>query len=356
MSNDFDHFSSIQTIEFLAPDIGSLEFPNFDLAVLVLKKPLHKYVKPMPVSGKVLIGSHAYVAGFGLTATNCDDRDKHCLGTLLATRIKLVELTHNSRFQNIITIEGDHTGPCMGDSGGPIFQETETGFELIGITSGVWHVFNQKALDDPDNVCESGSAIITSVAGYGDWIKHVTEGKKLDRQNKKRPMQTSSFAEWCLYDDIFDPAWRTTQSLMYLISRYANDNGYSSKQVFSNCHLAQTLAERWLDTNEWLEFDRGSDHVSQALPIASLRPTNLAFYFNDIQDMNFQHLTSVENLLIEASSIDQKSFCTIGLMPNLRSLELSYLRTKMELACIGQSYNLNRLVVNGETVDISSLR
>lgn len=352
---NFDHFSSIRSIEFLAPEIGSTEFPNLDLAVLVLKKPLSEYVQPMPVSDHISIGSHAYVAGFGLTATSCDDSNKHCLGSLLATRIKLVELTHNSRFKHIVTIEGDHTGPCMGDSGGPIFRKTEQGFELIGITSGVWHVFNQKALDDPENVCESGSAIITSVVGYRDWIKHVIEDSKLEPQHKSRPQKTPSFADWCLYDNIYDPAWRTTQSLMYLISRYANDHGYTAKQVFSDCHLAQELAETWIETNEWLEFDRSSTHVNQALPIASLHPKNLGFYFNDIKNMNFQLLNSVEHLLLEASSIDQKSFCTIGLMPNLRSLEISYLRTKMDLACLKQNFSLEQVIVNGERIDVLSL-
>lgn len=351
-----DDFSSIRNVEFLAPEIGSAEFPNFDLAVIVLNTPLRKNIHPMPISKQTKIGSNAYVAGFGLTATSCDDSDKACLGSLLVTKIKLLELTHNSRFQNIITIEGDHTGPCMGDSGGPIFRKTEQGwYELIGITSGVWHVFNSKALDDPKNLCESGSAIMTSIVGYRDWIKHVIEGSKLKPPNKNRPQKGSSFADWCLYDNIFDPTWRTTQSLMYLISRYANNNSYPAKQVFSDCHLAQELAENWLETNEWLEFDRSSTHVNQALPIASLNPKKLGFYFNDIENMNFQILNSVEHLLLEASSIDQQSFCTIALMPNLRLLELSYLRTKMELACLKQSLSLKHLVINGEQLDILSL-
>lgn len=356
-SKSFDHFSSVASIEFLVPDIGSMEFPNFDVAIIELTEPLQKQVRPMPISSSIPIGSPAYVAGFGLTASKCDDSDTDCLGSLLVTQVDLVEHTDNSRFHNIITIQGDETGPCMGDSGGPIFQQTETGYALIGITSGVWHVFNSEAFQDPEKVCESGSAIITSIVGYHDWIKHLVNDKKhkFSPPSKTQPKEHAIFAEWCRYDNIFDPAWRTTQSLMYLISRYAGEIGYQAKQVFSNCQLAQSIAESWLNSYDWLEFDRSSTHVSQALPINALKPKNLGFYFNDIENMNFELMDSVENLLIEASSIDQKSFCTIAFMPSLVSLELSYLRTKPELSCLKNSRSLETLIVNGENLDFSSL-
>lgn len=58
--------------------------------------------------------------------------------------------------------------PCRGDSGGPVFAETQYGRRLVGIVS--------RAIGD-SHKCDSG-AIYTRVAQYSDWIREAAQDRE----------------------------------------------------------------------------------------------------------------------------------------------------------------------------------
>ena len=58
--------------------------------------------------------------------------------------------------------------PCRGDSGGPVFAETQYGRRLVGVVS--------RAIGD-SRKCDSG-AIYTRVAQYADWIREAAQDRE----------------------------------------------------------------------------------------------------------------------------------------------------------------------------------
>lgn len=98
-----------------------------DLALLELDEPLDDWLPPTILEDpRALVGAHVRVVGFGLPAGDDleADRDKR-EGLALVTSIDAEE----------IELAPDPSQPCRGDSGGPVFVETEDGPLLVGVVS-----------------------------------------------------------------------------------------------------------------------------------------------------------------------------------------------------------------------------
>lgn len=339
-SMDFEYLSpQIKKTIFYAPRIKDDEFPNFDLVQLNLDRNVNNKDKyELILANKVEIDEKLYLAGFGLTRSQCQlsSIEKDCLGQGKITSMKVSELIDGHRFNNLLKLNGEQTGPCMGDSGGPVFRIENEKLELIGITSGVWHVFNNAVQHGPDQICESGEALASSIVDekIRSWLKSPT--KDPHPTHTDRPGQNSSFENWCLYDNIHDPAWRTTQTLLYHITTFAAEFGIPAREIFENCQLADKYAKKWIQQGalKSVEFDRSSTFFSDTAPLESLKPDHLGFYFNDIRNINDTGLLSVKSILIQSSYVSQDSLCVLAHLPNLQSIKLEFLKNSLDLSCI----------------------
>ena len=70
----------------------------------------------------------------------------------------------------LVTISIDGRGPCIGDSGGPLFAEATDGKRyLVGVLSGVEQAPGRQA-------CEGDyTARYTNLQGYQHWIDNVIQ-------------------------------------------------------------------------------------------------------------------------------------------------------------------------------------
>lgn len=131
-----------------------------DIAVLKIAGPLPKGYHPVNLlpTDNLQQGQITVLAGYGLS----DAVKKEGSGLLRKTSVVIANPKHGNSEVSLDQRKG--TGACHGDSGGPAYALTESGYSLWGVTS--------RGLDDPKDDC-SQYAVYTNAVTYKDWINQA---------------------------------------------------------------------------------------------------------------------------------------------------------------------------------------
>ncbi|WP_415064040.1 S1 family peptidase [Bdellovibrio sp.] len=167
------------TDEAIHPDysywIKSWDNAAHDLAILKFKGdiPTGYKVRELPTSDFAPSESDNLVmTGYGTTTEKGADSGTLRFTTAPASRlIKEFHLALNDStvaVKNALILEQSDNGVCTGDSGGPLYINTERGLTLVGITSmGV----DNKTRDEKNTRTCHGVALFTDVRAHLDWIQ-----------------------------------------------------------------------------------------------------------------------------------------------------------------------------------------
>ncbi len=128
-----------------------------DIAVLKIAGTLPKGYQPIPMLNinSLQSGQTTVIAGYGLN----DGVKKEGSGFLRKTSVAIANPKHGVSEASLDQRNG--TGACHGDSGGPAYLLTDSGYALWGVTS--------RGLNDPADNC-SQFAVYTNAVAYRDWI------------------------------------------------------------------------------------------------------------------------------------------------------------------------------------------
>lgn len=128
-----------------------------DIAVIKIEGTLPNGYKPIQLlpSDSLQGGQETVIAGYGLS----DGIKKEGSGFLRKTSVAIANPKHGFSEASLDQRKG--TGACHGDSGGPAYLLTESGYALWGVTS--------RGLEDPEDNC-SQFAVYTNAVAYKGWI------------------------------------------------------------------------------------------------------------------------------------------------------------------------------------------
>jgi secreted trypsin-like serine protease len=128
-----------------------------DIAVLKIEGNLPTGYKPIQMlpTDSLQEGQDTVIAGYGLS----DGVKKEGSGFLRKTSVAIANPKHGISEASLDQRNG--TGACHGDSGGPAYLLTESGYALWGVTS--------RGLNDPEDHC-SQFAVYTNAVAYRDFI------------------------------------------------------------------------------------------------------------------------------------------------------------------------------------------
>lgn len=128
-----------------------------DIALLKIEGSLPQGYKPIQLLPLDILksGENTVIAGYGLN----DGEKKEGSGILRKTSVIISNPNHGNSEASLDQRNG--TGACHGDSGGPAYVLTESGYALWGVTS--------RGLEDPDDKCNQ-FAIYTKAVSYSEWI------------------------------------------------------------------------------------------------------------------------------------------------------------------------------------------
>lgn len=207
-------------------------YPNFDIAWLQLDADAPAPYRPIEILRdpgrlvKQLQGSDPLLlAGFGKTATVCDESLASCVGEGREVQTRLRRFVDSSHFRSLLlTGPTPGQGSCNGDSGGPAYAQVNGAWYLVGVLHGKNYLLNSKQVLKPEQTCESGESTYTFAGAYRDWIE-ATSGVRLPLDAKlnppappKVPMPPLSahptLAEFLAYDREDSPIWMTADSLL----------------------------------------------------------------------------------------------------------------------------------------------
>jgi Leucine-rich repeat (LRR) protein len=276
-------------LEKLAPFKSEQKFGvNFDVAWLMLERAVPEGFEPVELlrDPSALVGQDVRIAGYGQRASVCKPEDEDCgTGVLFEAKSRVSEFLNSGRWHNLILIRSDdRQGPCLGDSGGPLFATLGSKTFVAGNFVG-WD--KRLVPEVASKICDKGEAIYNAAGLFVDWIEKSSGVKLLysadlnplpkAREDAFSGKTPTSFIEWCQYRNHQDPAWYTTQRLISLAGDYALDNAGDIRANFDDCNAAaenlkaKIKADRGLDLDAYAPTSFGENAVITDLrPLASL--------------------------------------------------------------------------------------
>lgn len=311
----------------LAPYKSEQKFGvNFDVAWVMLDRDVPEGYEPMELlrDPSVLSGENVRIAGYGQTASICKPGDTACAtGNLFEAETTVSEFLDRGRWHKLLlTHSNDRQGPCLGDSGGPLFAKIGTKTFLAGNFVG-WD--KRLVPEVASKICDKGEAIYNAAGLYFDWIE-ASSGIKLlfTAASNSLPKESlepvftgkpKNFAEWCQYRNHEDPAWYTMQRIISLAGDFALDNNGDIRANFDDCSIAaenlkaKIKADRGLDLDAYAPTSFGEKAVITDLsPLAALADfgiDRISLKGHRIEDfsplLNLRRLKKVEIINNEAS-------------------------------------------------------
>lgn len=179
-------------------------FPNFDLALLEIEnveKSGGAFPKLMTMDElRSAQGQKALMAGYGVSSSSKVD-----LGSLRFGWARVKRVAAAGRFAGTLVVDVERSGPCMGDSGGPLFIQKGDAWFIAGLVHGVnWYTnpnfFGEDpcAFDEatyvvpgqylnPEALAEHDAFELISIKGSGSqdvrsWVE-LCETAPLDRED-----------------------------------------------------------------------------------------------------------------------------------------------------------------------------
>lgn len=131
---------------------GTIDDDNVDLAIIVLGESVEDHTKHcIRQDDDYVTGTRGIVVGYGRESSNGSSGTKRFGSTTV--------LKKNDRLVEV----GKPTGPCLGDSGGPLFTQMPSGeYAIAGVSS-----FGGGSCDP------NGNAYEVNVVSYRNWIESV---------------------------------------------------------------------------------------------------------------------------------------------------------------------------------------
>lgn len=251
----------------LAPFKSEQKFGvNFDVAWVMLDREVPDGYEAMELlrDPSQLAGQKVRIAGYGQTASVCKPADSDCAtGNLLEAQTTVSEFLDRGRWHKLLlTRSDDRQGPCLGDSGGPLFATVGSKIFLAGNFVG-WD--KRLVPEVASKICDKGEAIYNAAGLYFDWIEQSSGVKLLYTaasnplpKPKQDPVFTgtpTTFIEWCQYRNHEDPAWYTMQRLISLAGDYALDTGGDIRANFDDCSIAAENLKAKIKIDRGLNLD-----------------------------------------------------------------------------------------------------
>lgn len=134
-----------------------------DLALILLETSSPEGFVPavLPPHDHYPVPSPVSVAGFGASFDHFDDKLWH-YGVLKSTQLSVERVEYENKL--VYFEQSQNTGACYGDSGGPLYEQTESlPLRVLGIVSG-----------GTDYDCTKGESYFVLVSEHLDWIKATT--------------------------------------------------------------------------------------------------------------------------------------------------------------------------------------
>lgn len=318
---------------------------NFDVAWVRPNKAIKGY-KPVEILQDPELAKSAekvMAVGYGQLKSNCESDEPGCqTGKLMQTDLKVKENLNQGRWFHLLLTEAKKgSGPCLGDSGGPLFV-TVNGESFL---SGNFVGWDKRLVPELSNsICDNGQAIYNFAGGYRDWLES-TSGVKLILNESLNPKtkvvenslvvaDSSNFQEWCQSRDETDAGWYTMQRLISLAGDYALEHGGDIRRVFVDCAYAEINLRNKIRLDKGLTIDSfAPDSFGANAPITDLRPLRSLETFD------------VEALFLDGHAIDD--FTPIAALRALKRLQITDNTIVAESSLdVGSHFNLERLRVS----------
>ncbi|RZA24351.1 MAG: trypsin-like serine protease [Proteobacteria bacterium] len=294
---------------------------NFDIAWIRLEQPVAGY-EPVEIlrSAEALTGNKSVTAaGYGQRQSHCPKGEVSCTsGELLQSPVLIEEYVNRGRwFHLVLTRAEPGQGPCLGDSGGPLYLTIGDKPFLAGNFVG-WD--QRLVTEDKAAICERGEAIYNGTGAYRSWIE-ATSGLSLPLTESLNPpakpesnpivvRDATRFEDWCESRDEKDSSWYTVQRLISLAGDYASENGGDMRRVFTDCAYAKETLESKIKLDRGLILDAfAPESFGSEAQITDLRP------FMALRTM------PISKLVLSGHAISD--FTLVGVLPKLKDLEIT---------------------------------
>lgn len=158
---------------------SSISNAGYDLALMKFSGGLPKGFKArdlpkqsfQPVAGeKLVIAGYGWTDEYGLSSG--DLQYKHMNTEKIVSSFHMALVNRTLQVNKAVMVEQYEGGVCSGDSGGPLYVQTEKGLVLIGITS--MGVDNRTKNVDSKRPC-MGISLFTDVRQHLDWIYETSK-------------------------------------------------------------------------------------------------------------------------------------------------------------------------------------
>ncbi|MCX6127655.1 MAG: hypothetical protein NTX25_01160, partial [Proteobacteria bacterium] len=249
------------------------------------------------------------IAGYGRTASQCENEDPLCHGGKLLFVDTLVrEFVNKGRLFNLIVIgpRKDH-GPCFGDSGGPAYVQKDGRWFLSGNFMGWDRILVPEQME---TICDTGEAIYNFVGDFVTWIERsslvkLNYDRNLNPRNPSKRLdilsdEPADFQGWCNNNNHESPAWFTMQRLIRMASDFRIKSGEpeGARELFENCQVAEEWLRKMIKEEPSLTipgFDP-SNFIDSAR-LEDIRPLKV------LADMGLMELTLTDHSITDLSPL-----------------------------------------------------
>lgn len=351
----------VQAMQSFSPEPNRF-YPNFDVAWLRLAEAAPASFRPVEIlrdPQQLSAENSLLLAGFGKTATQCNEDSPQCAGVAREVSAPLRRFVNSAHFrQLILTGPTPERGSCNGDSGGPAYVFLNERWYLAGVLHGKNYLMNGKAILDLDRICESGVSTYTFAGAYADWLEG-SGGLGLPADAALNPKPAPSIAEtelpaspqlsdYLAYDKPGSEIWMTAAALLTGFKDSDKAATAALDAIVSDPVRAAAAIENW---------------ESFAAKGIGVSLNNLKTYDQQLSDLRplafLKHLKTLE--LSDQRIVDTSP---LGALKELETLKLSNnfdLKTQTKipwdlrfLSELPQLKTLN-LLANGESLNLKAV-
>jgi len=368
----------VKRLKVRYPKDWEMTFPSFDVAWVELEEEAPSSHRALPILSEkeeLPNSDQVHLAGFG-NSSLVDG--KIAAGTKFVTTTRLKKYYDNSRFFHILLFEGKSgQGACHGDSGGPAYIKTKSGWAIIGVTNGYDIVLTPKAMrrtsdeDFPYHIdCQVNQNLYSFAGAHGKWIE-MTSGNLVLKtsafsfKDKDESQSNNTIKSWCERRDFGSPRWNLLKLL--LDQKVDSMDQAKAEAFYNNCEKVEEYlgslekvfisGEKTLDASYALEplhllnLKRLKiiDIALGQFDLSSLEPIKLdELVLNRVQLTDLQKITNtnLEVQRLDISSNPIHSLDELTKLKNLKGLNLA--------ATPVQDFNILKSLTSLEELDLSN--